>query len=120
MKNPGMTNSFSNSNSDIFEWSEENFIKVKQIISKYPHGRQQSAVIPILDLAQRQNNGWLTKNIIEKVSETLQIPDHKITILDYGFDHKRLQNRQRHPDAQSDLLLQLVTVQGPTSRDSLD
>ena len=73
MKNPGMTNSFSNSNSDIFEWSEENFIKVKQIISKYPNGRQQSAVIPILDLAQRQNNGWLTKNIIEKVSETLNM-----------------------------------------------
>jgi NADH-quinone oxidoreductase subunit E len=72
MKHPGMINSFSN-NSDIFEWSEENFFKVKKIISNYPAGKQQSAVIPILDLAQRQNNGFLTKNIIEKVSETLNM-----------------------------------------------
>ena len=29
--------------------------------------------MPVLDLAQRQNNGWLTKNIIEKVAETLSM-----------------------------------------------
>ena len=40
---------------------------------KYPIGKQQSAVIPVLDLAQRQNKGWLTKNIIEKVAETLSM-----------------------------------------------
>ena len=73
MKHPGMINIFSDINSNTFEWSEENFSKVKTIIEKYPSGKQQSAVIPVLDLAQRQNQGWLTKNIIEKVAETLNM-----------------------------------------------
>ena len=73
MKHPGMINTFSKINSNTFEWSEENFSKVKTIIDKYPSGKQQSAVIPVLDLAQRQNKGWLTKNIIEKVAETLSM-----------------------------------------------
>ena len=73
MKHPGMINTFSNINSNTFEWSEENFSKVKTIIEKYPSGKQQSAVIPVLDLAQRQNEGWLTKDIIEKVAETLNM-----------------------------------------------
>jgi len=73
MNHPGMTNRVSNIKSNTFEWSEENFSKVKTIIDKYPSGKQQSAVIPVLDLAQRQNKGWLTKNIIEKVAETLSM-----------------------------------------------
>ena len=73
MKHPGMINTFSNINSNTFEWSEENFSKVKTIIEKYPSGKQQSAVIPVLDLAQRQNEGCLTKDIIEKVAETLNM-----------------------------------------------
>ena len=73
MNHPGMINTVSKINSNTFEWSEENFSKVKTIIDKYPSGKQQSAVIPVLDLAQRQNKGWLTKNIIEKVAETLSM-----------------------------------------------
>ena len=73
MSHPGMINTVSNINSNTFEWSEENFSKVKTIIDKYPSGKQQSAVIPVLDLAQRQNKGWLTKSIIEKVAETLSM-----------------------------------------------
>ena len=73
MNHPGMINTVSSINSNTFEWSEENFSKVKTIIDKYPSGKQQSAVIPVLDLAQRQNKGWLTKNIIEKVAETLSM-----------------------------------------------
>ena len=49
MRHPGLINSFSN-NSEIFNWSEENFLKVRKIIDKYPSGKQQSAVIPVLDL----------------------------------------------------------------------
>ena len=73
MNHPGMINTVSNINSNTFEWSEENFSKVKTIIDKYPSGKQQSAVMPVLDLAQRQNKGWLTKSIIEKVAETLSM-----------------------------------------------
>jgi NADH-quinone oxidoreductase subunit E len=73
MKHPGMINSVVNDINDFFEWTNENFSKVKKIIEKYPLGRQQSAVIPLLDLAQRQNKGWLNKKAIEKVAETLSM-----------------------------------------------
>ena len=72
MKHPGMTNSIIN-NDEIFEWSEDSFIKAEKIIKKYPQGKQQSAVIPLLDLAQRQNRGWLNKEALEKVAETLSM-----------------------------------------------
>jgi len=73
MKHPGMINSIINDDKDIFEWSDESFSKAKKIIKKYPIGRQQSAVIPLLDLAQRQNQGWLNKKALEKVAETLSM-----------------------------------------------
>ena len=60
-------------NRDYFNWSDKNLNKINKIINKYPKGKQQSAVIPILDLAQRQNNGWINQCIIEKVAETLQM-----------------------------------------------
>ena len=73
MKNPGLINSIKYNEKDLFEWSETNFFKVKKIIEKYPSGRKQSAVIPLLDLAQRQNKGWLNKKALEKVAETLSM-----------------------------------------------
>ena len=73
MKHPGMINAVQDRDNDIFDWSENNFLKVKNIIQKYPTNRQQSAVIPLLDLAQRQNKGWLNKKALEKVAETLSM-----------------------------------------------
>ena len=73
MKHPGFINSIKDNEKDLFEWSETNFLKVKKIIEKYPSGRKQSAVIPLLDLAQRQNKGWLNKKALEKVAETLSM-----------------------------------------------
>ena len=73
MKHPGLINSIQDNEKDLFEWSETNFLKVKKIIEKYPSGRKQSAVIPLLDLAQRQNKGWLNKKALEKVAETLSM-----------------------------------------------
>jgi len=73
MKHPGMTNKVYNISDEIFNWSDDNFKRVSKIIKKYPNSRQQSAVIPLLDLAQRQNSGWLSKTAIEKVAETLSM-----------------------------------------------
>ena len=73
MKHPGMTNKVYNLSNDVFDWSEDNFNRVSEIIKKFPNSRQQSAVIPLLDLAQRQNSGWLSKTAIEKVAETLSM-----------------------------------------------
>ena len=73
MKHPGMTNKVYNLPDEVFDWSQDNFERASEIIKKYPNSRQQSAVIPLLDLAQRQNSGWLSKTAIEKVAETLSM-----------------------------------------------
>ena len=73
MKHPGLINSVKDQSFSNFEWSNKNFLLVQKIIKKYPIGKQQSAVIPVLDLAQRQNDGWLSKKSIEKVAETLSM-----------------------------------------------
>ena len=73
MKHPGLTNKVNEKLNEVFEWSEINFSKVQNIIKIYPAEKQQSAVIPLLDLAQRQNEGWLSKNAIEKVAENLSM-----------------------------------------------
>ena len=44
--------------------------RIQKIIAKYPEGRQASAVIPLLDLAQRQE-GWVTKPAIEEIAKIL-------------------------------------------------
>ena len=73
MKHPGMINKVYNVSDEIFNWSEDSFKRASEIIKKYPDSKQQSAVIPLLDLAQRQNLGWLSKTAIEKVAETLSM-----------------------------------------------
>jgi NADH-quinone oxidoreductase E subunit len=56
-----------------FEFNQENQSEVKKIIAKYPAGRQKSAVMPLLDLAQRQNNNFISKDIIEHIAEALEL-----------------------------------------------
>ena len=73
MSHPGMLNVFSDNIAGEFEWSKENFEEINKIIKKYPFGKQQSAVLPVLDIAQRQNKGYLNKQCIEKVAETLNM-----------------------------------------------
>jgi NADH-quinone oxidoreductase E subunit len=54
-----------------FEFTVENLEKAKYQIAKYPAGRQASAVLPLLDLAQRQNGNWLPKIAMDYVAEML-------------------------------------------------
>ena len=73
MHHPGTNNKVYKKINKNFEWSKDNFNKITNILRKYPSNKIQSAVIPLLDLAQRQNNGWLSKNSMEKVAETLSM-----------------------------------------------
>ena len=73
MHHPGTNNKVYKKINDKFEWSKDNFEKISNILKKYPSNKIQSAVIPLLDLAQRQNKGWLSKNSMEKVAETLSM-----------------------------------------------
>jgi NADH-quinone oxidoreductase subunit E len=63
-----------------FAFTPENVIKAKEIVSRYPAGRQRSAVMPLLDLAQRQvgaetkTQGWLPIPVMEYVAGYLDMP----------------------------------------------
>ncbi len=56
-----------------FEWSKESQEKIKFWLGKYPEGRQRSAVIPLLWLAQKQE-GWVSQRAIETIGENLSMP----------------------------------------------
>jgi NADH-quinone oxidoreductase E subunit len=56
-----------------FEFTAENLEKAKYHIAKYPPGRQASAVLPLLDLAQRQSGNWLPKAAMDYVGEMLDM-----------------------------------------------
>jgi NADH-quinone oxidoreductase subunit E len=56
-----------------FEFTPENLEKARVHIAKYPPGRQQSAVLPLLDLAQRQH-GWVPIAAMNHVAEILDMP----------------------------------------------
>ena len=57
-----------------FTLSSENAKAAKGFIARYPEGREHSAVMPVLDLAQRQNGGWLSVAAIAHVSDLLDMP----------------------------------------------
>ena len=65
---------------NAFAWTADNAARAKELIARYPEGRQQSAVIPLLDLAQRQvgaetnTQGWLPLPVIEFVARELGMP----------------------------------------------
>ena len=60
--------------SEKFTFNKANLSKAKDIIARYPEKRQLSAVLPLLDLAQRQNNGWLSISALEYVADFLEAP----------------------------------------------
>ncbi len=63
-----------------FAFTEANMARARELISHYPDGRQQSAVMGLLDLAQRQvgaetnTQGWLPVPVIEYVAALLDMP----------------------------------------------
>lgn len=61
-----------------FEFSPENHDAARQIIGKYPAGRQASALLPLLHLAQRQNGGWLTMPALDYIAELLEMPPIRV------------------------------------------
>ncbi|MBN8542999.1 MAG: NADH-quinone oxidoreductase subunit NuoE [Alphaproteobacteria bacterium] len=57
-----------------FAFTAENLKEAEVIIARYPAGRQQSAVMPLLMLAQRQHDNWLPVVAIEYVAKMLGMP----------------------------------------------
>jgi len=63
---------------ETFAFTPEYRAKADAIIAKYPAGRQASAMLPLLDLAQRQNNGWLSRAALDHVAEVLGVAPIKV------------------------------------------
>ena len=59
---------------ESFEFTPENKAWAEKEITKYPPGRQASAIIPLLWRAQAQNDYWLPRAAIEKVAGMLEMP----------------------------------------------
>lgn len=57
----------------VFELSSELREQAAELVAKYPEGRQASAVLPLLDLLQRQNKGWLTTDMMDAVAKYLEM-----------------------------------------------
>ena len=57
-----------------FAYTPENEERALALIAKYPDSRQASAVMPLLDLAQRQHDGWLPRAAMDHVADMLSMP----------------------------------------------
>lgn len=57
----------------MIKFSEEKLKKVSEIIQRYPEGRQKSALLPVLHLAQDEFDGWLDTPVMDYVATLLNI-----------------------------------------------
>ena len=61
-----------------FEFNSKNLEAAKKNIQNYPEGKQQSAVMALLFLAQRQNNNWIPLIAIKYIAKFLEMPYIKV------------------------------------------
>lgn len=54
-------------------FSEEQMTEFKRLVARYPEGKQKSALLPVLHLAQDSFGGWLSSETMDYVAELLQI-----------------------------------------------
>jgi NADH-quinone oxidoreductase subunit E len=57
----------------MVKFSEEKLAKVKELITHYPVGKQKSALLPVLHIAQDTFGGWLSADTMDYVAELLEI-----------------------------------------------
>ena len=61
-----------------FEFNNKNLEAAKKIISNYPNGKQQSAVMALLYIAQRQNDNWIPLSAMKYIAKMLEMPYIKV------------------------------------------
>ena len=63
---------------ESFAFTAENQKAIKSILAKYPPENKASAVLPLLDLAQRQHDNWLPMKAIEVIAEMLDMEEMRV------------------------------------------
>ena len=61
-----------------FEFSPEMLSRANAHMAKYPENRQASAVLPLLDLAQRQNGGWVSREAMAYIAGLLDMAEIRV------------------------------------------
>ena len=67
-----------NNKYENFKFSKENNVLIESILKKYPVNQSGSAVMPLLDLAMRQCQGWIPESAMKEVSRIINIPFIKV------------------------------------------
>lgn len=67
-----------NNESTPFDFTEENYEEIHKILSKYPSNYKKSALIPLLFLAQKQNDNFLPLSAMKKIAQILEVSDMEV------------------------------------------
>ncbi len=57
----------------MIQFNEQSLAKVKEIVARYPQGKQKSALLPVLHLAQTEFGGWLDVPVMDYVASLLDL-----------------------------------------------
>lgn len=57
----------------MVQFSEQKLKEVEQIVNRYPEGKQKSALLPVLHLAQKEFGGWLSTETMDYVASLLKL-----------------------------------------------
>ena len=63
---------------ETFEFSSSSMVEANKIVSKYPKGKQQSAVMALLYIAQKQNDNWIPLAAMKCIAKLLDMPYIKV------------------------------------------
>ena len=63
---------------ETFEFNSSSLEEAKKIIKNYPEGKQQSAVMGLLYIAQKQNNNWIPLAAMKYIAKFLDMPYIKV------------------------------------------
>jgi len=58
--------------------SDQAVSRIETLVSHYPPGKSKSAVVPALYVAQRDNGGWLSRDVMNEVAEVLELPESHV------------------------------------------
>jgi NADH-quinone oxidoreductase E subunit len=61
-----------------FKFTQKALEEINELISRYPEGRQASALLPVLMIAQREHQNWLPKAAMDTVAALLDMPAIKV------------------------------------------
>lgn len=79
-----------------FTFSDSSMKLVDKAISRYPKGRQASAVMPLLDIAQRQHDNWIPEAAMAEIARILDMPKIKVYEVATFYTMYNLEPRGKH------------------------